>query len=350
MMNATSITSYCHSGIHVQTAYTGQAFQNSISCCTTNPNIYTSAHIHNHKTTPLFVVLPHVALPANNKAMSNNGIRQILGENLTPRTFFDYGCHEFEKKFTWPQKIQRIAEVIYAGYDLKRFMRGYIRYYKRPGYAHLRGSLETTLSMLLHFIQTGEEWKHFRKLPYGHEALPLVSMLILELRKDMHVHPEKYPFLKKRKAAQPKYYWYKQFELEQLLEAYLMEDPIYHEACVQQLGLDITNTNGSHWKQKDVKENVDFPYSYQHLDSLLQRSFLPGLKGIISLNDIRLDMGCSANQFYYLKLWSYNYNKSEAHKRDLLQYFTLDILTRLYGRKFQRMPIGDYTKIDNWIG
>lgn len=350
MMNAISIIDHCLLGIHTQTAHTCRIFQSSISRGKKNPHIYTSTHLHIHLDTPLLVVQPVLALLSNNKAMSNTGIRQILGENLTPRTFFDYGCYEFEKKFTWAQKVQRIAEVVYAGYDLKRFMRGYIRYYKRPGYEHLRGSLETTLNMLLHFIQTGDEWKHFRTLPFGNEALLLVSLLILELRKDMHVHPEKYPFLKKRKAAKPKHYWHQQFELEQLLEAYLMDDPIYHEACVQQLGLDISSTNGLHWKQKDAKHEVSFPYSYQHLESLLQRWFLPGLKGKISLNDIRLDMGCSANQFYYLKLWSYNYIKPEAHKRDLLRYFTMDILTRLYGRKSQRMPIGNYTKIDNWIG
>jgi hypothetical protein len=350
MTNAISMTNHYHSGMYPLTAYADRSSQKSISQYKENLHIYTSTHLHIQIATPPLVVPPAIALLSNNKAMPNTGIRQILGENLTPRTFFDYGCYEFEKKFTWAQKVQRIAEVVDAGYDLKRFMRGYIRYYNRPGYAHLRGSLETTLNMLLHFIQTGEEWKHFRTLPYGNKALPLVSRLILELRKDMHIHPEKYPFLKKKKAAKPRHYWYKQFELEQLLEAYLMEDPIYHEACVQQLGLDIINTNGIYWKQKDVKQDVSFPYSYQHLESLLQRWFLPGLKGNISLNDIRLDMGCSANQFYYLKLWSYNYNKPEAHKRELLQYFTMDILTRLYGRRFQRMPIDDYTIIDNWIG
>lgn len=282
--------------------------------------------------------------------MSNDRIRQILGENLTPRTFFDYGCYEFEKKFTWAQKVQRIAEVVSAGYDLNRFMRGYIRYYKRPGYEHLRGSLETTLSMLIHYIRTGEEWKHFRKLPFGNEALPLVSLLILELRKDMFLHPEKYPFLQKKRVQRTKHHWYKKYELEQLLEAYLMEDPAYHAACVQQLGLDITKTDGLHWNMKDVKHDVSYPYSYQHLERLLQDWFLPGLKGEFSLNEIRLDMGCSANQFYYLKLWSYNYKKEDAYRMDLLRYLTLDLMTRLYGRKFQRMPFAEYWNLENWEG
>jgi hypothetical protein len=282
--------------------------------------------------------------------MSYTGIRQILGENLTPRTFFDYGCHEFEKKFTWQQKIQRIAAVVQAGYDLKRFMRGYIRYYKRPGYGHLRGALETTLNMLIHYIRTGEEWKHFRTLPYGYDALPLVSLLILELRKDMHLRPEKYPFPEKQKARKTKHYWYKQFELEQLLAAYLMEDPGYHLACKQQLGLDITHTNGLHWNMKDVNHDVSYPYSYQHLEKLLQDWFLPGLKGKISLNDIRLDMGCSANQYYYLKLWSYHYKNEEAQRIEVLRYLTLDLMTRLFGRKFQRMPFAEYWNLENWEG
>lgn len=296
------------------------------------------------------VVPPDVTLCSNNTAMSNDRIRQILGENLTPRTFFDYGCHEFEKKFTWEQKILRIAEVVHSGYNLKRFLQGYIRYYRRPGYAHMRGSLEQTLNMLIHFVRTGEEWKHFRHLPYGNEALPLISLFILELRKDMFLKPEKYPFLKKIKPSKAKHSWYKAYELEQMLDAYLMENSYYHAACVQQLGLDITHTDGSHWNMKDVKHDVAYPYSYQHLESLLQNSFLPGLKGTISLNDIRLDMGCSANQYYYLKLWSYNYKKDEERKREVLRYFALDIMARLYGRKFQRMPVGSYTVLENWVG
>lgn len=282
--------------------------------------------------------------------MSNTGIRQILGENLTPRTFFDHGCHEFEKKFSWEQKIIRIAEVVHSGHDLKRFLQGYIRYYRRPGYAHMHGSLEQTLNMLIHFIRTGEEWKHFRKLPYGQDALPLIALFILEMRRDMFLHPEKYPFLQKVKSTKAKHRWYRAFELEQMLDAYLMEDNSYHQACIQQLGLDVTSTDGWHWKMKDLKHGVAYPYSYQHLDSLLQDSFLPGLKGKLSLDYIRLDMGCSANQFYYLKLWSYNYNKDEGCKRNVLRYMTLDIMTRLYGRKAQRMPAGSYTNLENWVG
>ena len=296
------------------------------------------------------VVPPSVALYSNNTAMSNYRIRQILGENLTPRTFFDHGCHEFETKFTWEQKIRRIATVVYSGYNLKRFLQGYIRYYRRPGYAHLWGSLEQTLNMLIHFVITGEEWKHFRNLPYGNDALPLISLFILELRRDIFLHPDKYPFLQKFKKAKAKYQWYKAYELEQMLDAYLMEDSSYHAACVQQFGFDITQTDGLHWNMKDVKHDVNYPYSYKHLESLLQDSFLPGLKGKISLNDIRLEMGCSANQYYYLKLWSYNYNKEEAHKRQLLRYLTMDLMTRLYGRKFQRMPIAENWNLENWVG
>lgn len=314
------------------------------------PHFLITSFSNQKNTTPHLVVPVKLALYSNSTDMSNTGIRQILGENLTPRTFFDYGCHEFEKKFSWEKKMQLIAEVIHAGYDLKRFLRGYIRYYQRPGYEHMRGSLVQTLNMFIHFIRTGEEWKHFRKYPYGNESLPLISLLILELRRDMHLHPEKYPFLQIAKGKRRSIRWYKIFELEQMLNAYSMEDSAFHAACIQQLGLDITRTDGLHWNIKDVKHDVSYPYSYQHLERLLQDWFLPGLKGSIQLNDIRLDMGCSANQFYYMKLWSYHYKKEEAQRMEVLRYLTLDLMTRLYGRKFQRMPFAEYWNLENWEG
>jgi hypothetical protein len=334
----------------VRTANFYQPYRTDKATYTSPLHTHTSVHPYIHSAAPLTDVPGQIALYLNNTAMSNTSIRQILGENLTPRTFFDYGCYEFEKRFTREKKIRRIANVVHSGYNLKRFLQGYIRYYRRPGYAHMRGSLEQTLNMFIHYIKSGEEWKHFRKLPYGDDALPLISLFILELRRDMFLHPEKYHFLQKSKASMAKHRWYKAFELEQLLDACLMEDSSYHAACVQQLGLDITHTDSLHWNMKDKKHDVGYPYSYKHLESLLQDSFLPGLKGKISLNDIRLEMGCSANQFYYLKLWSYNYNKDEERKRQLLRYLTMDLMTRLYGRKFQRMPVGSYTILENWVG
>jgi hypothetical protein len=299
-------------------------------------------------TTPPLVAPPTLALYSNNTAMSYTGIRQILGAYISPRTYFDYGCHEFEKKFSWEQKLQRLAEFVYQGYDLKKYLRSYIRYYSRPGYAHMNGALEQTLQMFIHYIRAGEVWKHYLSRNLRRDTMQLIMEFILELRKDLFLKPEKYPFVEKQAKKSKHLRRYRTFELEQLLNAYLMEDAIYHQASVQQLGLDISETNQPYWQSKDEMEASNFPYSYQHLETLLQRSFLPAMKGKMSLNDIRLDMGCSANQFYYLKTWSMNKDKDQNWNRYLLRTLTLDLMLRLYGKKPQRMPNGNYYDIENW--
>jgi hypothetical protein len=294
--------------------------------------------------------------------MARKTKNQIFGEYTSPRVYFDNGCHEFKNKYTWEVKLQKIAEFIYEGQDLMRYLKSYINYYyKSEGYEHMLGSLEQTLNMYIWQIQTGETWKHLKINHYASELFDLIRLFESELRTNMKTHPEKYPFIKEKKKKTKSLRWYKKYELEELLNAYIQTDSNQYNEISSRLGLDITIENKEYFDSKNKvyfsenatqlndDSNFTIKFDYRNLQRLLH-DYLRYLK--TKEHFPKIEMGCALNQIYFFIKGREIKEKEflEYGSTDFLNPFVVDLLMVCYGKKIQP-SIGfgeDSFKLENW--
>jgi hypothetical protein len=84
-----------------------------------------------------------------------------------------------------------------------------------------------------------------------------------------------------------------------------------------------------------MKEKLEYPNSYVHLKSLLLQNFFFAIKENY-YTELYPQMGCSKNQFYYLKLFAdKTKDKSNAFKKEVATDIALELIKIVYfGRKY----------------
>ena len=83
-------------------------------------------------------------------------------------------------------------------------------------------------------------------------------------------------------------------------------------------------------EQSDMEEELEYPNSYVHLKSLLTQNLFFAIRENY-YNELYPQMGCSKNQFYYLKLFDEKTkDKSNAFKKEVATEIALELIKILY--------------------
>ena len=112
-------------------------------------------------------------------------MRQELGVHKPLRTYFDAGSHQFNQT-NYEEKVNTLARIISAGYDLEMIIEEYKDNYSMDGYQHVRRNLKQTLIGLISYINTGDniDPENFVSL-HSKSEKEVIQLLIKNIREDV---------------------------------------------------------------------------------------------------------------------------------------------------------------------
>ncbi len=251
--------------------------------------------------------------------------KQIQGRPyVSPRTFFDEGCSEFTKK-PFNYKTDRLLEYVKSGYSLKKWIIEYRNYYNDGNHEHMKGYLEQALNTYIHYFKTGEAKFFYDKNPYSSNLKELIPLLETTIKEAIENAPGYIP-PKKRKTGTKRF---PALKIKALIKSYIYERPDYKELSAA-LNIDFNKDITAMLKERDKEEKLEYPNSYVHLKSLLSQNFFFAIKENYYA-ELYPQMGCSKNQFYYLKKFAdKTKDRSNAYKKEVATEMALKLIKILY--------------------
>lgn len=251
--------------------------------------------------------------------------KQIQGRPyVSPRTFFDEGCSEFNNK-PLSYKTDRLIEYVKSGYSLKKWIIEYRNYYNDGYHKHMNGYLELALNFYIHFFKTNEIKSFFDEQAYSDDLQELIVLLETAIKEAIKKQPGYVP-PKTRKSGNKKFHAIK---IKALMNSYIHQRADYGKLS-EDINLDFNKDISALLEQRDKQEKLDFPNSYVHLKSLLIQNLFYAMKEDY-YEDLFPQMGCSKNQFYYLKLFAdKTRNKSNAFKKEVATAMALQLIKIIY--------------------
>lgn len=251
--------------------------------------------------------------------------KQIQGRPyVSPRTFFDEGCSEFTKK-PFNYKTDRLTEYVRSGYSLKKWIIEYRNYYNDGNHEHMKGYLEQALNTYIHFFKTGEAKFFYGENPYSNNLQELIPLLETAIKEAIEKAPGYVP-PKKRKTGNKRFNAEK---IKALMNSYIHDRRDYKELSAA-LDIDFNTDITALLDERDKAEQLDYPNSYIHLKSLLLQNFFFAIKENY-YTELYPQMGCSKNQFYYLKLFAdKTKDKSNAFKKEVATDIALELIKIVY--------------------
>jgi hypothetical protein len=251
--------------------------------------------------------------------------KQIQGRPyVSPRTFFDEGCSEFTKK-PFNYKTDRLMEYVKSGYSLRRWIIEYRNYYNDGNHEHMKGYLEQSLNTYIHYFKTGETKFFYDKNPYSSKLQELIPLLETAIKEAIEKAPGYVP-PKTRKSGNKRFNAEK---IKSLMNSYIHERSDYKELSAA-LDIDFNTDITTQLEERDNAEQLEYPNSYVHLKSLLLQNFFFAIKENY-YTELFPQMGCSKNQFYYLKLFAdKTKDKSNAFKREVATNMALELIKIVY--------------------
>ncbi len=256
--------------------------------------------------------------------------KQIQGRPyVSPRTFFDEDSHEFSKK-PFNYKTERLKEYVKSGYSLKKWIIEYRNYYNDGNHEHMKGYLEQSLNTYIHFFKTGEAKFFYDKNPYSSNLQELILLLETSIKEAIEKAPGYVP-PKKRKTGNKRF---NSEKIKALMNSYIYERPDYKELSAV-LNIDFNTDITVLLEERDMKEKLEYPDSYVHLKSLLTQNLFFAIKANY-YEELFPQMGCSKNQYYFLKLFAdKTKDKSNAFKKEVATDIALELIKIVYfGRKY----------------
>lgn len=246
---------------------------------------------------------------------------------VSPRTFFDEDSTEYTKK-PFHYKTERLKEYVKSGYSLRRWIIEYRNYYNDAGHQHMKGYLEQSLNTYIHFFKTGEAKFFYDKNPYSSKLQELIPLLETSIKQLIEKAPGYVP-PKKRKSGNKRFNAEK---IKALMNSYIYERPDYTKLSAA-AGIDFNTDITALLEVRDKQEKLEYPNSYVHLKSLLLQNFFFAIKENY-YSQLYPQMGCSKNQFYYLKLFAdKTKDKSNALKKEVATDIALELIKIIYFRK-----------------
>ena len=212
--------------------------------------------------------------------------KQIQGRPyISPRTFFDEASHEYTKK-PFSYKVDRLKEYVSSGYSLRRWIIEYRNYYNDGNHRHMKGYLEQSLNTYIHYFKTSEIKYFYDKNPYSSDLNKLIGLLEDAIKKVVRRENMKF----------------NETEIRALLNSYFSN--LYdYEILSNETGIHFKNDISEQLQKRDNAEGIKHPHSYLHLNALLQYNIFYALREN-DYSQLYPQMGCSANQLYYLKKFS----------------------------------------------
>lgn len=256
--------------------------------------------------------------------------KQIQGRPyVSARTFFDQDSHEFSKK-PFNYKTERLMEYVKSGYSLKKWIIEYRNYYNDGNHEHMKGYLEQSLNTYIHYFKTGEAKFFYGENPYSNNLQELIPLLENFIKEAIEKAPG-YMLPKKRKTGIKRFYTVK---IKALMKSYIYERPDYAKLSTA-AGIDFNTDINAVLEERDSEEQLEYPNSNIHLKSLLTQNLLFAIKANY-YEELFPQMGCSKNQFYYLKLFAdKTKDKSNAFKREVAIDIALELIKIIYfGMKY----------------
>lgn len=252
-------------------------------------------------------------------------VKQIQGRPyVSPRTYFDEDSSEYTKK-PFNYKTERLKEYVKSGYSLKKWIIEYRNYYNDGNHEHMRGYLERALNTYIHYFKTGESKFFYDKNPYSSNLQELIPLLETSIKEAIETAPGYVP-PKKRKSGNKRFNAKK---IKALMSSYIHERPDYAELSAA-AGIDFNTDVTALLEERDKAEQLDYPDSYVHLISLLLQNLFFAIKENY-YTELYPQMGCSKNQFYYLKLFANKTNdKSNAFKKEVATDIALELIKIIY--------------------
>lgn len=251
--------------------------------------------------------------------------KQIQGRPyVSPRTFFDEGCSEFNKK-PFNYKTDRLLEYVKSGYSLRKWIIEYRNYYNDGNHEHMKGYLEQSLNTYIHFFKTCEAKFFYGENPYSNNLQELIPLLETAIKEAIENAPSYEP-PKTRKRGNKRFNAEK---IKALMNSYIHDRRDYKELSVS-LNIDFNTDITALLEERDEAEQLEYPNSYVHLKSLLLRNFFFAIKENY-YTELYPQMGCSKNQFYYLKKFAdKTKDKNNAYKKEIATEIALELIKLLY--------------------
>ena len=251
--------------------------------------------------------------------------KQIQGRpHVSARTFFDEGCSEFTKK-PFNYKTDRLTEYVRSGYSLKKWIIEYRNYYNDGNHEHMKGYLEQALNTYIHFFKTGEAKFFYGENPYSNKLQELIPLLETAIKEAIENAPG-FVAPKKRKTGNKRFNAEK---IKELMNIYIHERPDYAKLSAA-AGIDFNTDITALLQERDKEGKLEYPFSYVHLKSLLLQNFFFAIKENY-YTELDPQMGCSKNQFYYLKLFAdKTKDKSNAFKKEVATDIALELIKIVY--------------------
>ena len=251
--------------------------------------------------------------------------KQIQGRPyVSPRTFFDEGCSEFTKK-PFSYKTDRLLEYVKSGYSLKKWIIEYQNYYNDGNHEHMKGYLEQSLNTYIHYFKTGETKFFYDKNPYSNHLQELIPLLEITIKNVIENAPG-YVLPKPRKTGNIRF---NTIKIKALMDTYINKYPEYAKFSVA-LNIDFNTDITTILEERDRREKREYPDSYIHLKSLLTQNLFSAIKENYYA-ELYPQMGCSKNQFYYLKNFAdKTKDRSNAYKKEAAIDLALDLIKLLY--------------------